>query len=348
MKIAASQVQLTSHHEEYYQSTVEAQVSRSFQDVLATQKKSGENTEREQLAQMLTGLVESMIAALRGEKLSATGESGGISTVSAGKENVPLRSLPKREEVWHWNIAELQQECEQTQVQGSGWICTEDGRNLDFSLCVDMQREYRSEKTISSTEKIALRDPLVINFNGKAAQLSGERIDFDLDVDGLKEKMSKIPRNDLFQLASQNPSGEGVANGENIQRERDEENEVRIEVAQGIPSEQNSPKTQGNSPTKQEKSQAGKEKKEKGFVGEFLGRMSSILQGPRVETQNLSLVVIEKSDGSDSPKDGLEAPPRPSKIRSCKKERKILLFSRNGNKCESKMFKIGKIACNLV
>ena len=122
--------------------------------------------------------------------------------------------------------------------------------------------------------------------------------------------MSKIPRNDLFQLASQNPPGEGVANGENIQRERDEENEVRIEVAQGVPSEQNSPKTQGNSPTKQEKSQAGKEKKEKGFVGEFLGRMSSILQGPRVETQNLSLVVIEKSDGNDSPKDGLEAPPQ--------------------------------------
>lgn len=214
MKIAASQVQLTSHHEEYYQSAVEAHVSRSFQDVLATQKKSGENTEREQLAQMLTGLVESMIAALRGEKLSATGESGGISPVSAGKENVPLRSLPKREEVWHWNIAELQQEREQTQVQGSGWICTEDGRNLDFSLCVDMQREYRSEKTISSTEKIALRDPLVINFNGKAAQLSGERIDFDLDVDGLKEKIPGLQSGSGYLVFDRNHNGQVDDGGE--------------------------------------------------------------------------------------------------------------------------------------
>ena len=70
------------------------------------------------------------------------------------------------------------------QVQGS--VRTADGRALDFKLELEMsqlQFEYRRESIRT------LQDPLVLNFDGRAADLLGPRWDFDLDADGVRESL---------------------------------------------------------------------------------------------------------------------------------------------------------------
>lgn len=77
-------------------------------------------------------------------------------------------------------------EFEQTTMQASGVIKTSDGREIQFSLDLVMQRDYSESSSTSVRMGDAARktDPLVINFGGTAAQLSEQRFAFDLNSDG--------------------------------------------------------------------------------------------------------------------------------------------------------------------
>ena len=52
-----------------------------------------------------------------------------------------------------------------------------------------------------------LRDPLVINFDGKAAQLSGERFEFDLDADGTVERIPGLAAGSAWLAFDRNADG---------------------------------------------------------------------------------------------------------------------------------------------
>ena len=83
-------------------------------------------------------------------------------------------------------------EFEQTTMQASGIIKTSDGRAIEFSLNLLMQRQYSETSSTSVRLGDAARktDPLVINFNGTAAQLSEQRFSFDLNSDGMNEQIN--------------------------------------------------------------------------------------------------------------------------------------------------------------
>ena len=84
------------------------------------------------------------------------------------------------------------QESEQTAVQATGVVRTSDGREIEFSLKLTMQRQYSETTSASVRMGDAARktDPLIINFNGTAAQLSDQRFAFDLDSDGRNEHIN--------------------------------------------------------------------------------------------------------------------------------------------------------------
>lgn len=83
-------------------------------------------------------------------------------------------------------------ESEQTTMQASGVIKTSDGKEIKFNLNLVMQYQYSETSSTSVRIGDAPRtaDPLVINFNGTAAQLSGQRFAFDLNSDGTKEQIN--------------------------------------------------------------------------------------------------------------------------------------------------------------
>ncbi len=94
-------------------------------------------------------------------------------------------------------------EKEDTLVQAGGVVHTADGRKIDFSLTMGMHRENRETKT----ETYRLVDPLVINFSGTSAQLSHEKMGFDLDGDGELEQVAKLGKGSGFLALDLNRDG---------------------------------------------------------------------------------------------------------------------------------------------
>lgn len=91
---------------------------------------------------------------------------------------------------------EVREEAERTELTATGTVRTADGRDIRFTLQLDMQRSYREESSVSLRlgDAVAV-DPLVINFDGTAAQLQDLRFAFDLDSDGQTEQVPLLAGN---------------------------------------------------------------------------------------------------------------------------------------------------------
>ncbi|WP_300454083.1 VCBS repeat-containing protein [Accumulibacter sp.] len=100
-------------------------------------------------------------------------------------------------------------ELEQTQVQASGVVRTTDGAEIRFSLSVTMSRSYQEESdfSIRTANARATKDPLVVNFNGSAAELSNQRFSFDLDAAGHHEDIRFVGRGSGFLVLDRNGDG---------------------------------------------------------------------------------------------------------------------------------------------
>lgn len=91
---------------------------------------------------------------------------------------------------------EVIEETERTQFSAQGVVRTADGREIRFTLQLDMQRSYRQESSFSLRlgDAVAV-DPLVVNFDGTAAQLQDQRFAFDLNGDGQTENVPLLAGN---------------------------------------------------------------------------------------------------------------------------------------------------------
>ncbi|MBS1187587.1 MAG: hypothetical protein H6R04_1605 [Burkholderiaceae bacterium] len=93
----------------------------------------------------------------------------------------------------------------------SGVIRTADGKEIQFSLSLSMQRSYSEQTDVSlragdGRKKV---DPLVINFDGNAAQLTDQTFSFDLNADGTKENISFVRGGGFLAL---DKNGDGKIN----------------------------------------------------------------------------------------------------------------------------------------
>ncbi len=102
----------------------------------------------------------------------------------------------------------VHQESEQTRITAEGTVKTADGREISFKLNVSMTRSYREETSLSIRSGDAVRkDPLVLNFNGTAAQLSDLRFAFDLNSDGSTENLALLTAGSGYLAIDRNGNG---------------------------------------------------------------------------------------------------------------------------------------------
>ena len=89
---------------------------------------------------------------------------------------------------------EVLEESEHTQFSAEGVVRTRDGQEIRFSLQLEMQRYHREESRTSLRlgDAAVPVDPLVVNFDGTAAQLQDLRFDFDLNGDGQNEAVPML------------------------------------------------------------------------------------------------------------------------------------------------------------
>ncbi|HYD96754.1 MAG TPA: hypothetical protein VEC01_15605 [Noviherbaspirillum sp.] len=103
---------------------------------------------------------------------------------------------------------EVREESEVTSFRAQGIIRTADGKELRLDVALGMARSYREESSTSLRAGDAVRkDPLVINFDGTAAQLQNRRFSFDIDGDGSKEQVPVLAGNRGYLALDLNDNG---------------------------------------------------------------------------------------------------------------------------------------------
>ncbi len=112
-----------------------------------------------------------------------------------------------------WSLSydryESHYEAERATVSAEGVIQTADGREITFSVEVAMSREFLRESALSlrAGDAVRLKDPLVINFGGHAAELTVERFAFDLDLDGRTDQVRFVGPGSGFLALDRNDDG---------------------------------------------------------------------------------------------------------------------------------------------
>jgi hypothetical protein len=110
------------------------------------------------------------------------------------------------------NVQERQYEAESTRFSTAGMVQTSDGRQIQFTLNLQMDCEYLHEDSITFRAGDAARDPLVVNFGGTAAQLTDTAFSFDLEGDGQAEEVPLLAPGSGFLALDRNGDGR-IADG---------------------------------------------------------------------------------------------------------------------------------------
>lgn len=171
----------------------------------------------------LLSLIKAMVFMLTGREVKVFNASD-LQTQSAGIEATPSSNQPNNTEApqnagygVEYDRHETYTESEQTTFKANGVIKTSDGREIEFALSISMARSYHEESNVSIREGDARKtqDPLVLNFNGQAAQLTSQRFKFDLNSDGVNEDINFVADGSGFLALDRNGDGK-INNGSEL------------------------------------------------------------------------------------------------------------------------------------
>ncbi|MEW6514924.1 MAG: hypothetical protein AB1443_13100 [Pseudomonadota bacterium] len=143
-------------------------------------------------------LIKRMLELLTGEEIRTIDLddfAASIRRVETQSSTTELAATSSGQAGWgvEYDYHATYEEFEQTTFSAAGTIRTADGQEISFTLDLQMTRSYREETNVSVRAGDAVRkDPLVVNFDGTAAQLAGlngRHFKFDLDGDGKQETL---------------------------------------------------------------------------------------------------------------------------------------------------------------
>ena len=101
------------------------------------------------------------------------------------------------------------------QIQTLGIVTTEDGREIDFMLELNYNREMEITQASQFSGNRDLIDPLVINLNGEAVSLSDQYFEFDLNSNGQTQSLHQTASGTGFLAFDKNQNGK-IDNGSEL------------------------------------------------------------------------------------------------------------------------------------
>ncbi len=185
------------------QATLKQQVMTA-QTPVAQPTGATESTEEVELSEkdrLKITLIEKMIEMFTGKKTKiklpklhkASDQSSTSNIQSQPTQAAPIQAPTKQGWGLEYDYHEVRYEREQMSFSAEGQVKTADGQTINFSVQLNMAREFYQEKNLSLRAGDAVKiDPLVLNFNGAAAELTDTKFSFDLDSDGREEQISFV------------------------------------------------------------------------------------------------------------------------------------------------------------
>lgn len=228
MKIESSQIGLTASHSYDHRFSSETTGTFSFggalqaADAALPPQAASETAANEEAIPRVRLMLQQLVAAIL-EMLSGQKCRCGVDDIAELKKGLPslagdeaandgggpvaAKGPGLREFEWRKTTIEHIEEHEQTAVSASGQVRTADGREIDFNLDLSMCRDFSCTRESVETGKIVFRDPLVINFDGKATELTDTRFSFDLDADGTAESVPMLARGSGYLVLDDDSDG---------------------------------------------------------------------------------------------------------------------------------------------
>lgn len=123
----------------------------------------------------------------------------GVSTNAAPALNNEIQGT--------YTMKESYTESESSQFSAVGQIKTADGKTINVAIDLKMDRSVSQSQELSMRIGAVTKDPLVINFNGNAAELSSQRFAFDLSANGQKDLIPKLAAGHAFLAIDKNNDG---------------------------------------------------------------------------------------------------------------------------------------------
>ncbi len=151
-------------------------------------------------------LLRRLVEAMTGKAVKVADLDGLLTSASAPSAPVDAGS----EGGFSLDYRQVLEEFESATFSAGGVVKTADGREISFQAELSLQRHYRSETSLSIASGSLARpqkDPLVINFDGSAAQLAEQTFAFDLDADGLQDNISLLKSGSGFLTLDKDGNG---------------------------------------------------------------------------------------------------------------------------------------------
>ncbi len=129
-----------------------------------------------------------------------------VAPTAAPASAAPEQAAPPSAPQIHQTRTETHTESEQTNFKAKGSVTTVDGRKIDFSLDLTMQRSH-SEQNSRHLINGKVVDPLVINLDGQQVALREGSVSFDLNGDGQTEQVHFVNQGSAFLALDKNGDG---------------------------------------------------------------------------------------------------------------------------------------------
>lgn len=193
----------------------EAAKQRAAAEVPATAETDPKQGE-EELADLNLRILRALFEKLTGRKFKLY-QPPSASDQNASDQSAPIAAEAQEQAAqgnWGWGLRyeyrEIQHESESTQFRAQGMVTTTDGQQIEIGVELNMSRGFTSvfEETVQIGDR--LKDPLVLNFNGTAAQLTQNTFSFDIDADGTGDRIAFVGPNSGFLALDSN--GDGTVN----------------------------------------------------------------------------------------------------------------------------------------
>ena len=161
-------------------------------------------------------IVKRMVKAITGQDFKLLSPAALKSDTDVELSNVAIEATPPPENqqpsagfglVYEHHT--VYQESESSSFSATGTIQTQDGKSIEFSVKLNLSREFRLETnlTITAGDSEKKVDPLVINFDGNAAELSQTRFEFDIDANGTPEQIAALRPGSGYLAMDKNQDG---------------------------------------------------------------------------------------------------------------------------------------------
>ena len=165
-------------------------------------------------------LVEKMVEMFTGRKVKIKplkmGHAAGAAAPAPERKEGTAEGAKKAGWGVEYDATVSRYEKETVQFQASGVVRTADGKEIKFDLKLQLGREEYEEASVHLRAGDGKQiDPLVITFDGSAAQLTDTKFAFDLNADGTKESVSFLQPGSGFLVLDKDGSGK-VADGSEL------------------------------------------------------------------------------------------------------------------------------------